>query len=209
MTTGKRIMKSYNTIKTPMGDLMLVANTSDLIGLYFVGCDHISAELKQWKRDAQHPILRQANVQLQEYFTGKRTEFSLPLHVTGTDFQERVWRQIALIPYGKTISYADLAHKAGKPKAVRAAGTNTGRNPLSIVIPCHRVIGKNGGITGYAGGLDKKRYLLELEKSTVTNVKRFPHKVKAVILELFAGVSRNYRVRAGLPKIAQTQIAGF
>ena len=176
MTTGKRIMKSYNTIKTPMGDLMLVANTSELIGLYFAGCDHIPAELKQWKRDARHPILRQANVQLQEYFKGKRTEFSLPLHVTGTDFQERVWRQIALVPYGKTISYADLAHKAGKPKAVRAAGTNTGRNPLSIVIPCHRVIGKNGGITGYAGGLDKKRYLLELEKSTVTNVKRFPHK---------------------------------
>jgi len=182
MTTGKRIMKSYNTIKTPMGDLMLVANTSELIGLYFAGCDHIPAELKQWKRDARHPILRQANVQLQEYFTGKRTEFSLPLHVTGTDFQERVWWQIALIPYGKTISYADLAYKAGKPKAVRAAGANTGRNPLSIVIPCHRVIGKNGGITGYAGGLDKKRYLLELEKSTVkmssgshTKQKNEPH----------------------------------
>lgn len=156
-------MKSYNTMKTPLGNLMLVANASELIGLYFVGCDHIPAEQKQWKRDSQHPVLQRAKEQLQEYFAGKRTEFSLPLHFSGTDFQERVWRQIALIPYGKTISYADLAHKAGKPTAVRAAGSNTGRNPLAIVIPCHRVIGKNGGIAGYAGGLDRKRYLLGLE----------------------------------------------
>jgi methylated-DNA-[protein]-cysteine S-methyltransferase len=165
-TTGKSILKSCNTIKTPMGELLLVASASELIGLYFVGCDHMPADQKRWKRDPQHPILHQADEQLQEYFAGKRTEFSLPLRVSGTDFQERVWRQIALIPYGRTISYADLAHQAGKPKAVRAAGTNTGRNPLSIVIPCHRVIGKNGGITGYAGGLERKRYLLELEKST-------------------------------------------
>src|SRR5216683_6481844 len=96
--TGKSIMKSYNIIKTPMGDLLLAANASELIGLYFVGCDHIPAGQKQWKRDARHPILRQANEQLQEYFAGKRTGFSLPLRFAGTDFQERVWRQIALIP---------------------------------------------------------------------------------------------------------------
>ena len=156
-------MKSYNIIKTPVGELMLVANSSALIGIYFVGCDHIPAEQKQWKRDAQHSVLCQAKEQLQEYFAGQRTEFTLPLSFGGTDFQERVWREIALIPFGKTISYADLARKAGKPKAIRAAGSNTGRNPLGIVIPCHRVMGKNGAIGGYAGGLDKKRYLLDLE----------------------------------------------
>jgi methylated-DNA-[protein]-cysteine S-methyltransferase len=164
---GEQIMISYNTIKTPMGGLMLVANASELIGLYFIGCDHVPAGQNQWTPDARHPILRQAKEQLEEYFAGKRTEFSLPLRFAGTDFQERVWRQIALIPYGKTLSYADLARKAGKPRAIRAAGTNTGRNPLSIVIPCHRVVGKNGGVGGYAGGLERKRHLLELENPGV------------------------------------------
>ena len=157
-------MTSYNIIKTPMGDLILVANDSELTGIYFPGCDHVPAEHKDWKRDARHPVLRQAKEQLDEYFAGARTEFSLPMRFAGTDFQERVWRQIARIPHGKTLSYADLARKAGKPRAIRAAGSNTGRNPLSIVIPCHRVVGTNGGFGGYAGGLDRKRYLLELEK---------------------------------------------
>ena len=160
-------MISYNTIKTPMGGLMLVANASELIGLYFIGCDHVPAGQNQWTPDARHPILRQAKEQLEEYFAGKRTEFSLPLRFARTDFQERVWRQIALIPYGKTLSYADLARKAGKPRAIRAAGTSTGRNPLSIIIPCHRVVGKNGGVGGYAGGLERKRHLLELENPGV------------------------------------------
>jgi methylated-DNA-[protein]-cysteine S-methyltransferase len=164
---GEQIMISYNTIKTPMGGLMLVANASELIGLYFIGCDHVPAGQSQWRPDARHPILRQAKEQLREYFAGERIEFSLPLRFAGTDFQERVWRQIALIPYGKTLSYADLARKAGKPRAIRAAGTNTGRNPLSIVIPCHRVVGKNGGVGGYAGGLERKRHLLELENPGV------------------------------------------
>jgi methylated-DNA-[protein]-cysteine S-methyltransferase len=160
-------MNSYDTMKSPLGELLLVASGQELIGIYFADCDdHIPAEQKEWKRDARHPVLRQAKEQLEEYFAGRRTGFSLPLRVAGTDFQEKVWRQIARIPYGKTISYADLAHKAGKPRAIRAAGTNTGRNPLSIVIPCHRVIGKDGGIAGYGGGLDRKRYLLKLENST-------------------------------------------
>lgn len=157
-------MTSYSILKTPMGDLMLVADTSKLIGLYFVGCDHVPAARSKWTLDPQHPVLRQAGEQLHDYFEGKRTSFSLPLHFSGTDFQERVWREIARIPYGRTISYSDLAHRAGAPQAIRSAGTNTGRNPLGIVIPCHRVVGKNGGIGGYAGGLEWKRYLLELEK---------------------------------------------
>ncbi len=160
-------MKSYSTLKTAMGELILVADSTKLTGLYFAGCDHIPAEQKEWKHDVRHPVLREAKKQLQEYLEGKRTEFSLPMHLAGTDFQERVWREIALIPYAeKTISYSDLARKAGKPRAIRAAGTNTGRNPLSIVIPCHRVVGKTGDITKYAGGSDRKRYLLELENSS-------------------------------------------
>ena len=96
---------------------------------------------------------------------GKGKSFSVPLRLSGTDFQKRVWREIALIPYGETLSYSELAKRAGAPHAVRAAGRSTGRNPVSIIIPCHRVVGKNGNMCGFAGGLEKKRHLLELESS--------------------------------------------
>jgi methylated-DNA-[protein]-cysteine S-methyltransferase len=158
-------MTSYSHLKTPLGDLVLVANETGLIGIYFDDCDHVPAARSTWTLDPQHPILQQTEKQLREYFEGKRTGFSLPFHLAGTDFQERVWREIECIPYGQTISYSELARRAGAPEAIRAAGTSTGRNPLSIVIPCHRVMGKQGGITGYAGGLERKRYLLDLENS--------------------------------------------
>ncbi len=161
-------MTSYSIIKTPLDNLMLAANETELIGVYFVDGEHIPAASKGWKRDARHPVLLQAEAQLQEYFVGMRTTFSLPLRLAGTDFQERVWKQIALIPHGKTITYSELAQKAGAPRAIRAAGTSTGRNPISIIIPCHRVVGKDGGIGGYGGGLGRKRYLLELENSTAS-----------------------------------------
>ncbi len=156
-------MNSYSIIKSPIDDLMLVTDDSALTGLYFVGCDHIPTASNRWTLNPQHPVLRQAAKQLQEYFAGKRESFSLPLRLAGTDFQERVWREIALIPYGETISYGDLAKRAGAPQAIRAAGTSTGRNPVAIVIPCHRVVGKNGDMCGFAGGLERKRYLLGLE----------------------------------------------
>lgn len=159
-------MTYYSIIKTPLGDLMLAANASELTGLYFAGCDHIPSASNHWTLDAQHPVLQQTEEQLREYFAGKRKIFSLPLRLAGTDFQERVWREIARIPYGETISYSDLAKRAGAPQAIRAAGMNTGRNPLSIVIPCHRVVGKNGSLCGFAGGLERKRQLLELENAT-------------------------------------------
>lgn len=155
---------SYTTLKTPVGDLILVATSSELIGIYFADCDHVPAKRNEWKLDAKHPILQQAKEQLQEYFERKRKNFSLPLHFAGTDFQKRVWREIAKIPYGQTITYSELAKKAGAARAIRAAGTSTGRNALSIVIPCHRVVARNGGKGGYAGGLDRKHRLLELEK---------------------------------------------
>jgi methylated-DNA-[protein]-cysteine S-methyltransferase len=151
---GEKVVTSYSIVNTPMGDLLLVANETALIGLYFDGFDHVPSARKNWTLDPKHPILREAKTQLHEFFEGKRTSFSIPLHFSGTDFQERVWKEIARIPYGKTISYSELARRAGKPAAIRAAGTNTGRNPLGILIPCHRVMGKNGAITGYAGGLE-------------------------------------------------------
>jgi methylated-DNA-[protein]-cysteine S-methyltransferase len=161
----ENIMNYYSILKSPINDLMLVTDGSALVRLYFVGCDHLPAAHSRWKLDPKHPVLRQAASQLQEYFAGKRTDFALPSRLSGADFQTRVWRQISRIPYGKTIRYSALAKRAGAPQAVRTAGTTTGRNPLSIVIPCHRVIGKKGDLRGFAGGLDRKRRLLELEGS--------------------------------------------
>jgi methylated-DNA-[protein]-cysteine S-methyltransferase len=157
-------MKSYSILKTTAGGLILVANETELTGIYFEGFDHIPAERKKWTLDSKHPVLQIAAKQLTEYFQGKLTEFSIPLGFKGTPFQERVWKQIARIPFGKTISYSDLARKAGSPNAIRAAGTNTGKNPLAIVIPCHRVLTKSRTIGGFAGGLDWKRHLLSIEK---------------------------------------------
>jgi methylated-DNA-[protein]-cysteine S-methyltransferase len=161
-TTGVNTM-NYSIIKSPIGELMLVADASALTGLYFVGCDHIPAASSGWTRNAQHAVLRLAGKQLQEYFAGKRQRFSVPLRLAGTDFQQAVWRQIARIPYGETITYSDLAERSGAPQAIRAAGANTGRNPISIIIPCHRVVAKNGDMCGFAGGLETKRRLLDLE----------------------------------------------
>ncbi len=169
-------MNYYSVIKSPIGDLMLVADASAVTGLYFAGHDHIPAESKHWILNGEHSVLRQVAKQLQEYFAGKRRIFSVPLRLAGTDFQQKVWREIALIPYGKTISYSDLAKRAGAPRAIRAAGTTTGRNPVSIIIPCHRVMGKDGGLCGFAGGLERKRHLLELENSDISKSDRRPQK---------------------------------
>jgi methylated-DNA-[protein]-cysteine S-methyltransferase len=109
------------------------------------------------------PLLEQAVEQLGEYFLGQRITFSLPYHVNGTPFQEAVWRALCEIPYGKTCSYQDIAKKVGRPKAMRAVGGANHRNPISILIPCHRVIGQDGGLVGYGGGLEAKKFLLDLE----------------------------------------------
>jgi methylated-DNA-[protein]-cysteine S-methyltransferase len=109
------------------------------------------------------PLLEQAVEQLGDYFQGQRKTFSLPYHVKGTPFQEAVWRALCEIPYGKTCSYQDIAKKVGRPKAMRAVGGANHRNPISILIPCHRVIGQDGGLVGYGGGLEAKKFLLDLE----------------------------------------------
>jgi methylated-DNA-[protein]-cysteine S-methyltransferase len=156
-------MKSYSILKTKLlGELTLVANAKHLIGVYFTEHQHMP-ESKDWVHDSEHPILKKAGAQLEEYLRGERTTFSVPLESDGTKFQEEVWRQIARIPFGETITYSELATRAGAPEAVRAAGTATGRNPISIIVPCHRIVGKNGSLTGFGGGLERKKRLLELE----------------------------------------------
>ena len=155
----------YASVNSPVGELTLVADATALTGLYFAGYEHAPTVSREWTMQPQHPVLRQAAKQLEEYFSGERTTFSLPLRLAGTDFQEKVWGSIARIPYGETISYAELAKRAGAPQAIRAAGTTTGRNPVSIIIPCHRVMGKSGGLCGFAGGLERKRFLLALERT--------------------------------------------
>jgi methylated-DNA-[protein]-cysteine S-methyltransferase len=120
--------------------------------------------------DIQPEILQQAQEQLQEYFDGNLREFNLNLDPDGTDFQKKVWALLYKIPYGKTWTYADMANKLGDPKVIRAAASANGKNPVAIVIPCHRVIGTNGSLTGYAGGLENKRYLLDLENRVANGV---------------------------------------
>jgi len=156
-------MNSYSILKSTVGDLLLVADETHLIGIYFSGEKHAPAT-RDWKRNPDHTVLKQTARELDEYFNGTRTTFSVPLRYDGTKFQQEIWRQISQISFGKTISYTELAKRAGAPGAPRAAGTATGQNPLSIIIPCHRVVGRNGGLRGYAGGLDRKRHLLEVEK---------------------------------------------
>jgi methylated-DNA-[protein]-cysteine S-methyltransferase len=162
-TLIKTMTTYYTILKTPaVGELALIANETQLTGIYFLGWDHVP-DMKEWTQDPKHRVLKEAARQIGDYLKGKRKEFTVPLHFAGTKFQEEVWRQIARIPFGETITYTELAERAGVPKATRAAGTATGRNPLAIIIPCHRIVGKDGGLGGFAGGLENKRRLLGVE----------------------------------------------
>jgi methylated-DNA-[protein]-cysteine S-methyltransferase len=149
---------------SPLGTMRLVARGDALAGLYFDGQKYDVAIDASWREAPRDPVLREAARELDEYFAGRRRRFEVKLAPRGTAFQKRVWRAIAAVPSGRTISYAELARRAGSPAAVRAAGAATGRNPLSIVVPCHRILGSDGSLTGYAGGLDRKRALLALER---------------------------------------------
>jgi methylated-DNA-[protein]-cysteine S-methyltransferase len=153
----------YDLVLSPLGTLRLVACGDTLAGIHFDGGRHQSVIGADWRQSANHRVLRAARAQLDEYFAGRRTAFELPLASLGTPFQRAVWAAIAQVPFGATIAYRELAARAGRPGSIRAAGTATGRNPWAIVIPCHRIVGANGSLTGYAGGLDRKRALLALE----------------------------------------------
>lgn len=152
----------YTTYISPLGTITLQANENGLLGVWFEIQTTQPEELGQLSEN--DPILVKAIKQLEEYFSGDRTEFDLPIAAVGTEFQQRVWQALTTIPYGETWSYQDLANAIGNPKAVRAVGLANGKNPVSVIVPCHRVIGKNGKLTGYAGGVERKSKLLELER---------------------------------------------
>lgn len=148
--------------ESPIGPLTLVATEERLAGIYFEG--HRVGGPPAEARPGQSAALDAARRALDAYFAGRKRSFDLALAPRGTPFQQRVWSALAEIPFGATRTYSAIAESVGAPKAVRAVGTAIGRNPVSIVIPCHRVIGTNGTLTGYAGGLDRKRFLLDLER---------------------------------------------
>jgi methylated-DNA-[protein]-cysteine S-methyltransferase len=156
-------MIRYARLATPLGALVVTAADRTLTGLYFEGEAHAPRVAPDWREEPTFAPLRECAKQLADYFAGRRQSFDLPIAAQGTPFQRAVWTEIARIPYGRTISYADLAMRAGAPGASRAAGAATGRNPLSIVVPCHRVVGTRGALTGYAGGIERKARLLAIE----------------------------------------------
>lgn len=157
-------MITFRLIDSPVGPLLLAADDGGLRRLAFAGPDRPVPPGRDW-REGGHPLLARAEGQLDEYFAGRRQRFELPLAPDGTDFQRAVWRELERIPYGETISYAILARRIGRPHAMRAVGAANGRNPIAIIVPCHRVIGADGSLTGFGGGLPRKRFLLELEAS--------------------------------------------
>ena len=151
------------TIDSPVGALSLVATDRALVALVWRTAGHSRVPFEVAVEDPQHPVLRETSRQLREYFAGARRQFDLPLEFRGTNFQRRVWAALLMIHYGETRSYGQIAEQLGNPAAVRAVGAANGRNPISIIAPCHRVIGMSGDLTGFGGGLDAKAFLLSLE----------------------------------------------
>ncbi len=160
-------------VDSPVGPLFLAADAQGLRAIEFRDNRHPVLRGEDW-REGDSPLLRRAREQLDEYFAGHRRDFDLPLSPQGTAFQREVWTTLASIPYGGTISYAQLAARVGRPTAMRAVGAANGRNPLPIVLPCHRVIGADGSLTGFGGGLPTKQYLLKLEGALPGDFDLFP-----------------------------------
>jgi methylated-DNA-[protein]-cysteine S-methyltransferase len=159
------MQRTHTTIDSPLGELTLVAADGVLSGLYFPGHWYMPAPEAFGARSAAG--FERAERELAEYFDGERTGFDLPTAGTGDAFQQQVWEQIDRIPYGETTTYGEIAAELGDPTMARRVGGAVGRNPLSVVVPCHRVVGKDGKLTGYAGGLERKQFLLELEGAGV------------------------------------------
>ena len=151
------------TIASPVGELTLAASDDGLVAILWEDDAPDRVRLGTLADTPDHPVLVQAARELGDYFARRRERFSVPLDMRGTDFQTSVWRALLTIPFGETRSYADIAAQIGRPSATRAVGAANGRNPISIIAPCHRVIGSNGSLTGFAGGLKAKEYLLGLE----------------------------------------------
>lgn len=151
------------TIASPVGPLKLVASDKGLVAIIWHDDRPGRVKLAELEEAPDHPVLLHAERELGEYFAGKRTSFSVPLDMVGTEFQKAVWTALLTIPFGETRSYGEIARQVGRPTAFRAVGAANGQNPLSIIAPCHRVIGSDGSLTGFGGGLPAKQYLLGLE----------------------------------------------
>lgn len=156
------ITRSHTVLDSPVGALTLVATDGVLSGLYMEQQRHRPAEETFGEPDPEP--FGEVITQLGEYFAGRRKRFELPMALAGTDFQRRVWAELCEIPYGETVSYGELAARLGRPSASRAVGLANGKNPISLIVPCHRVVGSTGGLTGYGGGLPRKRFLLDFER---------------------------------------------
>ena len=163
---------AYKVIDSPVGKLTLVAKGSKLSAILWENDKPDRVRLGPMQEEQGNPVLAEAERQLNEYFSGKRNCFELALEFAGTEFQRKVWEALLTIPCGETRSYREIAIQIGKPKAVRAVGAATGKNPISIIAPCHRVIGASGHLTGFAGGLGTKRLLLTLEASAAESSAR-------------------------------------
>jgi methylated-DNA-[protein]-cysteine S-methyltransferase len=155
---------AYKMIKSPVGQLKLVASEQGLVAILWENDNPTRIRLRELVADDRHPVLVETERQLKEYFAGKRKTFSVGLDMRGTRFQKDVWEKLLAIPFGETRSYGQLAKQLGNPRATRAVGAANGKNPLSIIVPCHRVIGYSGKLTGFAGGLQTKAKLLSLER---------------------------------------------
>lgn len=160
-------MTYRTTFRSPIGQLILIADEKHLMEV--IHESHFKEPIYKDKVAAakakKHPVLEETKKQLREYFKGRRKKFNIPLKLEGTEFQKQAWQQLRKIPYGKTISYQDQAVKLGDPKKCRAVGSANGRNPISIIVPCHRVVPKGGGLGGFGLGLPAKEFLLDLEQS--------------------------------------------
>lgn len=155
---------SYQFLDSPVGQLKLVAHETALVAVLWENENPNRVRLAALVEDLQHPILLKTAKQLNEYFEGKRQQFDLPLDFEGTAFQQQVWQALLTIPFGETRSYKQIAEQIGNVKAVRAVGAANSKNPISIIAPCHRVVGANGKLVGFAGGLKNKEILLKIEK---------------------------------------------
>jgi methylated-DNA-[protein]-cysteine S-methyltransferase len=151
----------HTTMQSPIGELLLVGDGDFLHGLYMQEGRRPKTIATGWKQSAAP--FAETKTQLQEYFAGRRTTFDVSLAAEGATFEREVWHALEEIPYGETVSYGEIARRVGQPTAARAVGTANGRNPIAVIVPCHRVIGSDGSLTGYGGGLERKRLLLELE----------------------------------------------
>ena len=154
---------AFTILPSPVGELTLVAGDQGLVAILWPDDDPGRVRLDRRAERSEHPVLVETVRQLRAYFAGERERFDVPLDFRGTDFQKQVWAALLTIPFGETRSYGEIARAIGRPSAVRAVGAANGRNPISIVAPCHRVIGTNGSLTGFAGGLAAKEMLLGLE----------------------------------------------